>query len=255
MIKVFARFWMDAGVVLVPLFAAVMWFAWYKSREVYRRGLYVATFGIFCSKHQTVNAESTPDYFDADLFLSTPKDIGVVMSWFKDELDNQQRDYGEIDRLAFVERHDEGPVGAITLKDLLSWEVQLPTVILRPARKGPALRMKCVETETTTAGSKLYRCKTAFKTVTGTQEHIVLVSDVATTGTTILDAVQVIEEFGGIVDASFVLYDRMEGAEAALQARGIRLVAMLKADKLVDLIHKQRNSPNDVNNTEVTKCV
>ncbi len=251
MMEIVPRFLMDVGIVLVPLCAGVAWFAWWKNRELYRRALGVVSSGVWCSQHQTVHAERTPDYFDADLFLSNPREIGIAMSWFKEELDNQEREGGAIDRLIFIERHDEGPVGAITLKDLLSWETSLPTAIVRPARKGPALRVKCVETDA--VGGGIYRPKTKFRGDDGSPEHVILVSDVATTGKTLLEAAGMIKECGGVVDASFVLYDRMEGAEDALKEYGIRLSAMLDANELSVFINKEKNIGNIAQKKQASK--
>jgi len=60
------------------------------------------------------------------------------------------------------------------------------------------------------------------------------VSDVATTGRTMLDAVRVVRDSGVNVVAAAVLYDREEGALNDLKRAGIKLVSMLTYQQAID---------------------
>ena len=233
----------DMAVVLVPLVGALLVYLYYRFREYSEMMVDVVKYGVYCSIHQTINAGDATDYFDSDLYLSEPRNIKAVLRWFKDELHRERRGHGSIDRIAFVEK-EVGPVGAITLKDLLSWYTGTPSVVIRPGRKGPALRIKfshaglaCTKDDQgrSAKGDSLF-------VRNGHPECIVLVSDVATTGTTILESVDFVERAGGQIKAAFVLYDRQEkipaedgsmmSAQERLNRKGIRLVSMVKSDEL-----------------------
>lgn len=183
--------------------------------------------GLRTSVHHTVWNGLKPDYFDTDLFLSKPQNIGAVVDWFQDVSEQERAQGVAIDRLAFIEK-TEGPVGALTLRDLLSWRTGISSVILRPRRRGPAYKFKFLrqgpQGEEPPADSKASFCSR------GQPEQILLVSDVITTGTTIKNAISMIEKGGGSVVGVAVLYDREERDRAALG--DIRLLAMTTAGRL-----------------------
>jgi orotate phosphoribosyltransferase len=165
-----------------------------------------------------------------------------VVEWFKEELARQRELTGRVDRLTFIEKDSGGPVGALTLKDLLSLETKVPSAVVRLGRKGPALKIKMVHPHVVSSSPGDFKTIEPKFRVNGDPERVVVVSDVATTGTTILDTAKRIEEAGGQVDAAFVLYDREEipgtqdglTAEQKLKNHKIRLVAMLRAGEMAN---------------------
>lgn len=64
-------------------------------------------------------------------------------------------------------------------------------------------------------------------------KRVWVVDDVATKGGSLMQAVQAVRRAGAEVDTALVLLDREEGAEAYLNERGIRLVAVLRASQFV----------------------
>ncbi len=60
-------------------------------------------------------------------------------------------------------------------------------------------------------------------------KNILMVEDVTTTGGSILDAIAVVREAGGVVTRAITVVDRLEGAGAALSAAGITLTALFTA--------------------------
>jgi orotate phosphoribosyltransferase len=237
------RIYKDMAVVLIPLVGTLLVYLYYRYREYREMMVNVVTYGVYCSVHQTINAGDATDYFDSDLYLSEPRNIKAVLRWFKEELHRERSAHGLIDRIAFVEKED-GPVGAITLKDLLSWYTGTPSVVIRPGRKGPALRIKFPHAGLARSKDNLGRSTKGDRLFVrnGQPECILLVSDVATTGTTILESVDFIERAGGHVRAAFVLYDRQEkgpaedglmmSAQERLNRKGIRLVSMVRSGEL-----------------------
>lgn len=63
-------------------------------------------------------------------------------------------------------------------------------------------------------------------------ERVVVINDVATGGTTILDAVKVIDDAGGCVRVAIALFDREKGAEDKLKKVGVPLIAFVKNSEL-----------------------
>lgn len=236
------RIYRDLALIMIPLVVLLIVYLYYRYRGYRQMMVDVVEYGVYCSVHQTINAGDIVDYFDSDLYLSEPRNIKRVLQWFREEFRRERAAHGSIDRIAFVEKED-GPVGALTLKDLLSWSTTTPTVVIRRGRKGPALRVKfrhaglvrAVDDRARSMAGKPF-CQN------GRHERVVLVSDVATTGMTIFESIDVIERTGGQVKAAFVLYDRQEkgvsedgtviSVDERLKRRGIRLVSMIRSEEL-----------------------
>ncbi len=227
-----------AFLVAFPVFVLV-WLDERKFRALIGRTI---DYALWCSPHQAVHGGKLSDYFDADLFLSDPKNIDLVLRWFVPELESRRKAVGRIDRLVFVEK-EEGPVGALTLKDICTWKTRIPSAVVRPSRRGPAMRVKTLHDELWLRPTANYKAKKLPFEANFGPERVILVSDVSTTGTTIINAVKRIKKSGGEVDAAFVLYDRQDKSKAKngsmLTAEerlaedfGVKLVAMVRANEM-----------------------
>jgi orotate phosphoribosyltransferase len=64
--------------------------------------------------------------------------------------------------------------------------------------------------------------------------RVLVADDVATSGGSIMKAVEPIREAGGIVDVALVLLDRNEGATEYLHGHGIRLASVFRSDQFSD---------------------
>jgi len=60
-------------------------------------------------------------------------------------------------------------------------------------------------------------------------KSVLMVEDVTTTGGSILDAIQVVRDAGGVVTHAITVVDRLEGAADALQTAGVELRALFTA--------------------------
>ncbi len=60
-------------------------------------------------------------------------------------------------------------------------------------------------------------------------KSVLMVEDVTTTGGSILDAIKVVREAGGIITLAITIVDRLEGAGDALKAAGVELKALYTA--------------------------
>lgn len=62
---------------------------------------------------------------------------------------------------------------------------------------------------------------------------VAIVDDVATTGNSLIRAIQTVEEYGCDVDAVIVVVDRFEGARELLSERGYELMSIFTRDDLL----------------------
>jgi orotate phosphoribosyltransferase len=66
--------------------------------------------------------------------------------------------------------------------------------------------------------------------------EVVVIDDVATTGNSIIDAVEAIRNNGGIVGHAVVLIDRLEGAANTLKKQDIKLISVAKISDIVNVL-------------------
>lgn len=232
----------DVAIVIAATVPFLLWFMLAQRRRAEATVSGFRKYGLWRSTHPLVHAGNAKDYFDSDLYLGDLGNLRGVVNWFTEELDHQRSMSGRIDRLTFIEKDSGGPVGALTLKDLLSLETNVPSAVVRLGRKGPALKIKMVHLNVSSSIPGDFKTIEPKFRVNGEPERVIIVSDVATTGTTILDTAKRITEAGGQVEAAFVLYDREEmaggdcsvTAEEKLKANNIRLVSMIRAGEMLN---------------------
>jgi orotate phosphoribosyltransferase len=68
-------------------------------------------------------------------------------------------------------------------------------------------------------------------------EKVLLIDDVATTGTSLTNAIKVIRENGAIVKDVVAIISRLEGAEENLQNMGVRIISIATINDLVNILH------------------
>lgn len=108
------------------------------------------------------------------------------------------------------------PTGGLPLATLISHKLKLPLLYVRKKEKSHG-RKKGVEGE--------------FE-----RGNLVLIDDVATTGSSIMEATETVRGEGGKVKDAVVVLDREEGAEEALEERGINLHSCFRISKLIDYL-------------------
>lgn len=175
------------------------------------------------SVHELVHAGGETDvYFYADIFLGEPSNVRKVGSWLARAIQKAQHEGGRIHRLGFIEK-TEGPVGAITLKDLSTWLTNIAAVTVRLADEipSPFLKIKGKQAEDAEGINVLRK-----------GERVVVVNDVATSGRTVMDAVKILREAGARVDLVLTLFDQEEGAAAKLEQENIKLISYLTYSEL-----------------------
>lgn len=110
------------------------------------------------------------------------------------------------------------PTGGLPLATLVSHKLELPLLYVRKRKKSHG-RKKGVEGE--------------FE-----GGNIVLIDDVATTGGSIMEGAETVRGKGGTVKDAVVILDREEGAEEALEEKGINLHSCFRISELIDYLRE-----------------
>jgi len=211
---------------LLGLAVALVALVWAFAQQVEHRKFLKAG-AVRRSVHEKVHASGeTSYYFDTDVFLGLPANIGKASYWLVRVVEQLQHEFGKLDRLCFIDKA-EGPVGAVTLRDLASWQTNIPAITVR-------LRGDFITSDLRIKG--MQAAGASGINVLRAGERVLVVSDVATSGGTILDAVKIITDAGGTVSAAVALFDREEGALANLHDAGVKLVCYLKKSEVERLL-------------------
>ena len=77
-------------------------------------------------------------------------------------------------------------------------------------------------------------------------KKVLMIDDVATTGGSIINAIESLKEAGIIVSDSFVIINRMEGATESLEAKGVKMHQLTDIFEITKILHEQNLVSNDV---------
>ena len=152
-------------------------------------------------------------FYDIDKQLADWPNIKNVANLYTEIL--KQLDATDaIDKIAFIEK-DSGPVGALSLKGLLILKTKIPGITIRVRKKIFHSAIKGAQIEQ--------------------GDNVVIVSDVATTGGSIIQATKIIKKVGGNVSAAIVIFHRGgEEIEEKFREEGIELKYVVTPDLLPD---------------------
>ena len=177
------------------------------------------------STYTLTNGGDADWYWDIDLFLlgastqtpdgrmyldatTTKRRVEFVVKAFAREIE-KLRQNNLVTRIAFLENATGGPVGMISFASSLIAETGLEAVFVRPRRSVLVSAVK---------GRPFIP-----------NERVVLLSDVATSGRSLLSAISILREAGADVSSVVVALDRESGAFDTLQQDGVQLNALWTA--------------------------
>lgn len=157
------------------------------------------------------SGKSSPYYIDLRLLPSFPKHFHLTVDALKKAV-VENVSY-KFDAFASV------PTSGLVFGSALAYEMEKPFVYVRKESKGHGTS-KLIEGHLASGG------------------RVVIVDDVATTGTSVSHAVEVIRANGGMVEDVVALVNRLEGAEDRLKKLNVRLTAVATVNDIASSLHR-----------------
>lgn len=179
--------------------------------------------GIGSSRHLLKGGKQDALFFDFDFVVEDPSTCKKIAEWFCDKIQQVAEYHGEKpDFLAFIEKDGIGTVGALRLSSLISSLTGIPNIVVRLIRELPYERIKI---------SKKYQVENRQR-LKG--KNVLIISDVTTTGTELLDATKEVKANGGNVAGAIVYLSRCTiETQNKLQDKGTTLYALITEPKAI----------------------
>jgi len=151
---------------------------------------------------------TSPYYIDLTWLLSSPEDFRSVVNVVAEEM-KPTISSGKVNKLASIEL--KGALLLPSIADLLN----VPCIVIRKESKTYGL------TDRITGGE------------VQKGDHIVFFDDVITSGASKLEAIRLIEEVGGKIEAVVVVVDREQGGKQELEKRGYQVKSVTTITEIV----------------------
>ncbi len=169
------------------------------------------------------SGKQSPYYIDLRILQSFPRYFRLTIIALRDLI---SREIGsDFDSLGSI------PTSGLIFASALSYEMLKPLIYVRKE-------------------SKMYGRRKMVEGYLRPGEKVLLVDDVATTGTSLSNTIKVIRENGAIVKDAVAIISRLEGAEEKLQQMGVRLIAIATINDLINALHDKglldRNSLEEI---------
>ena len=163
-------------------------------------------FGVFT----LASGKQSAYYIDLRMLPSFPGYFRLVVNALKDTV---TRKVGEFDIFASV------PTSGLVFGSALAYEMNRPFIYARIQPKG-------------------YGTEKRIEGFLKPGSKVVIVDDVATTGTSVSRTVEIMRANGGIVEDVVAIVDRHEGAEDKLRKIGVKLSVVAGINEIVNTLYK-----------------
>jgi orotate phosphoribosyltransferase len=169
------------------------------------------------------SGKQSPYYIDLRILQSFPRYFRLTIIALRDLI---SREIGsDFDSLGSI------PTSGLIFASALGYEMLKPLIYVRKE-------------------SKMYGRRKMVEGYLRPGDKVLLVDDVATTGTSLSYTIKVIRENGAIVKDAVAIISRLEGAEEKLQKMGVRLIAIATINDLINALHDKglldRNSLEEI---------
>jgi orotate phosphoribosyltransferase len=152
---------------------------------------------------------TSPYYIDLRTVPSHPELFDLVTDAYVAAIRNMKLDF---DRVAGV------ATAGVPIATLVAHKLKKPFLYVRKEEKA-------------------HGTKSLVEGVVNVGESVLIVDDVATTGGSLLRAVDALRERGGKVQHVVVLIDREQGAVENLAEKGVKLVSLMTSSRLIEELH------------------
>ena len=162
-------------------------------------------------------------YVDLRLVPSYPQEFRKMIKFLEDKI-AKEINLDNFESIVSV------PTGGLVIASALSMEIVKPLIYVRSKPKNYGTS-KLVE-------GKVYDNMKA-----------VMIDDVATTGGSVVNALKSLKEVNVEVTDAYVIVNRMEGADKALEEQGVKMHSILNILEITEILHQQ----NLIDKTTVEK--
>jgi orotate phosphoribosyltransferase len=163
-------------------------------------------FGLFT----LASGKQSPYYIDLRILQSFPNYFRLAILALRDVINKGIG--SDFDCLGSI------PTSGLVFASALGYEMLKPLIYVRKDSK-PYGRSKTIEGYLKPGGK------------------VLLIDDVATTGTSLSNAIKVIRENGAIVKDAVAIISRLEGAEEKLEDIDVRLISIATINDMVNVLH------------------
>lgn len=163
-------------------------------------------FGVF----KLSSGKESPYYIDLRILPSFPEYFKPTIAAYKDAIMN----HIGMDKFYYL---CSVPTSGLVYASSLSYEIGKPLVYVRKE-------------------TKQYGTNKMIEGYLSSGAEVIVIDDVATTGSSIIDAVEAIRSNGGVVGHAVVLIDRLEGATETLKKHDVKLISVAKISEIVNVL-------------------
>lgn len=153
-------------------------------------------------------------YVDLRLVPSYPHQFRHMIKHLQ-SLISEQIGFDDIDSIASV------PTGGLVIASALAYELVKPLVYVR-------------------SQAKEYGTGKLVEGIVKPDMKILLIDDVATTGGSVINGIRELKKSGAKITDAYVIVNRMEGANSALQKEGVKLHYLLDIVEIAKILHQQK---------------